>query len=114
MRASNLDDGRFMALLSATDAQSGQPVGTREFDFRYRFPPPMVAEFMSPVEAPPPVISVDLEASLIEPPAIEVAWAPPPMLVEMPPPQPGPRWFWAGGFWTWQGEWVWVNGHWRE
>jgi hypothetical protein len=69
---------------------------------------------VAPVEEPPPAISVDIDPPMEEPPPIEVAWAPPPMLVEVPPPQPDFGWFWVGGFWTWQGEWVWFHGHWRQ
>jgi hypothetical protein len=64
---------------------------------------PPQEEVVAPVESPPPVIAVEIEPPMVEPPPIEV-----------PPPQPDIDWFWVGGFWTWQGQWVWVHGRWRE
>jgi hypothetical protein len=34
------------------------------------------------------------------------------MLVEAPPPPPFPEAVWVGGYWVWQGNWVWAHGHW--
>ena len=34
------------------------------------------------------------------------------MLVEEPPPPPGPQYAWTGGYWAWYGRWVWVHGRW--
>jgi hypothetical protein len=34
------------------------------------------------------------------------------MLVEVPPPEPFPGAVWVGGYWVWQGNWVWGAGHW--
>ncbi len=60
------------------------------------------------------VISVFVDAPVVEPEPIAVAWAPPPMLVEELPPQPSPDAVWTGGYWTWQGDWVWCAGRWME
>lgn len=62
--------------------------------------------------AAPPVVSVYVEPPLYQPPPIAVAWAPPPMLVETPPPLPFAGAIWTGGYWTWQGNWVWAAGRW--
>ena len=62
--------------------------------------------------APPPPVSVYEEPPLSEPAPIAVGWAPPPMLVEVPPPPPFPYAVWVGGYWVWQGNWVWAHGHW--
>jgi hypothetical protein len=62
--------------------------------------------------APPPPVSVYEEPPLSEPAPIAVGWAPPPMLVEVPPPTPFPYAVWVGGYWVWQGNWVWAHGHW--
>lgn len=61
---------------------------------------------------PPPVVSVYVEPPISQPPPIAVGWAPPPMLVESPPPPPFPEAVWVGGYWVWQGNWVWAHGHW--
>src|SRR6266513_603705 len=71
--------------------------------------PAPVAEEAAP---PPAVVSVYEEPPLSEPAPIAVAWAPPPMLVEAPPPPPFPYAVWVGGYWVWQGNWVWAHGHW--
>ncbi len=41
-----------------------------------------------------------------------MAWAPPPMLVEAPPPMPYEGAVWVGGYWVWRANWVWASGHW--
>src|SRR5437762_1318059 len=64
--------------------------------------------------APPAVVSVYEAPPLSEPAPIAVGWAPPPMLVEAPPPPPLPYAVWVGGYWVWQGNWVWAHGHWME
>ena len=62
---------------------------------------------------PQPVVSVYMDPPIDEPPPISVDWAPPPMLVEPPPPpQPSDDEYWIGGYWAWQGNWVWVHGRW--
>jgi hypothetical protein len=58
------------------------------------------------------VISVYVDAPLVQPEPIAVGWAPPPMLVEEVPPPPDPDAIWTGGYWTWQGQWVWCAGRW--
>ena len=40
------------------------------------------------------------------------AVAPPPPPVETVVVAPGPDYIWVGGEWVWQGQWVWVRGHW--
>jgi len=92
----------------------------------YQVPPtapanaPPVAEAPAPApEAPPPedsapapAVSVYVEPPLVQPAPIAVGWAPPPMLVEAPPPAPFMGAVWVGGYWVWQGDWVWAHGHW--
>jgi len=75
-------------------------------------PPPQTAEYEPP--PPPPVVSVYVEPPIEEPAPIAVPWAPPPMLVEEPPPPPFFDAVWIGGFWVWQGTWVWDHGRWAE
>ncbi|MGN6528184.1 MAG: hypothetical protein ACTHL8_17480 [Burkholderiaceae bacterium] len=60
------------------------------------------------------VVSIFVDPPLEEPAPVAIAWAPPPMLVEVPPPQPDPVAVWTGGYWTWQGDWVWCAGRWVE
>jgi len=65
------------------------------------------------VPAPPrPVVSVYVEPPLSQPAPIAIGWAPPPMLVENPPPPPFAEAVWVGGYWVWEGNWVWAHGHW--
>ncbi|MCE4535720.1 hypothetical protein LXT12_00390 [Pelomonas sp. P7] len=73
--------------------------------------------FDAPVRAwvpppPPPAISVYVEPPLAQPEPVLVNVAPPPMLVEAPPPPPWPEAVWVGGYWGWQGQWVWCAGRW--
>jgi hypothetical protein len=79
-------------------------------------PPSVAVEVRAPVvyvpPPPPPVVSVYVEPPLSQPPPIAVGWAPPPMLVEGPPPPPFPEAVWVGGYWVWEGNWVWAHGHW--
>lgn len=46
------------------------------------------------------------------PSAAVVEGAPPAPRVEMIPVAPGPDHFWVGGYWRWNGAWVWVGGRW--
>jgi hypothetical protein len=62
--------------------------------------------------AEPEVVSVYVEPPLYEPAPIAVPWAPPPMMSEMVPPRPFPEAVWVGGYWVWQGRWVWATGRW--
>jgi len=34
------------------------------------------------------------------------------MLVAPPPPPPSPQYVWIGGYWSWYGNWVWIQGRW--
>lgn len=89
----------------------------------YQVPPsasaPPPPEPPPQAEAPPPedpeqapAVSVYVEPPVVEPAPIAVGWAPPPMLVEVPPPAPFFGAAWVGGYWVWQGNWVWAHGHW--
>ena len=62
--------------------------------------------------APQPVVSAYVDPPIDQPPPVEVSWAPPPMLVETPPPPPDPYYTWIGGYWTWEGNWIWAHGRW--
>lgn len=74
-------------------------------------PPPSVPVAYAP--APPrSVISVYVEPPLYQPAPVLIGWAPPPLLVDPPPPQPFADAVWVGGYWTWRGAWVWAAGHW--
>ncbi len=63
--------------------------------------------------APRAVVSIYVEPPLFQPEPILIGWAPPPMLVEVPVPLPYAGAVWVGGYWVWQGDWVWAAGHWR-
>jgi hypothetical protein len=43
---------------------------------------------------------------------VDVAGAPPPLIVEAAPPSPGVDFVWIGGSWVWNGRWVWEHGRW--
>lgn len=48
--------------------------------------------------------------------ALRVRIAPPALRQESQPAQPGPNFFWVGGYWNWrprQEQYVWVPGHWE-
>lgn len=62
--------------------------------------------------APQPVVSVYLDPPLEQPAPVRIGWAPPPILVESPPAIPYDGAVWIGGYWTWQGTWVWAHGRW--
>jgi hypothetical protein len=85
----------------------------------YQAPPPPQHEFVQPIPAvtyvepaPQAVVSIYVEPPILQPAPILVGWAPPPMLVEMPPPLPYAGAVWVGGYWVWEGNWVWAAGHW--
>ena len=59
-----------------------------------------------------PVVSVYVDPPIDQPEPIAVQWAPPPMLVEVPPPQPYYDAVWTGGYWAWEGRWFWSAGRW--
>ena len=83
---------------------------------RYYPPPPRpVAVYEQPAPAPvqdDAVVSVYVDPPLVQPEPIAVQWAPPPMLVEVPPPQPYAEAIWTGGYWAWEGRWFWSAGRW--
>lgn len=62
--------------------------------------------------APEPVVSVYEDPPDSEPEPVETPSAPPPMLTDPPPPAASPDEVWTGGYWAWQGTWVWVHGRW--
>ena len=72
--------------------------------------PPAVVAYSSPVVTP--VISVYVDPPMVQPEPIAVSWAPPAMLVEVPPLSPFPLAVWTGGYWDWHGRWVWAAGRW--
>ncbi|WP_020585201.1 hypothetical protein [Uliginosibacterium gangwonense] len=63
---------------------------------------------------PAPAVSVYVDPPLYQPDPIAVAWAPPPLLVEAPPPCPYDDGVWIGGYWVWEGDWVWAHGRWSR
>jgi len=83
-------------------------------------PPPPQRVYYQPVptvptyieSAPRPVLSIYVEPPILQPEPILVGWAPPPMLVELPAPLPYGGAVWVGGYWVWDGNWVWAAGHW--
>ena len=77
-------------------------------------PPPVIVEPEYVPPPPPPVVSVYVEPPIGQPPPIAVGWAPPAMLVDTPPPPPFAEAVWVGGYWVWQGNWVWMHGHWKS
>ena len=58
------------------------------------------------------VVSVYVDPPMEEPEPIAIGWAPPPMLVEYPPQSPFDEAVWVGGYWVWEGDWVWAHGRW--
>jgi len=58
------------------------------------------------------VVSVYADPPIMQPEPILVDWAPPPMLVETPPPMPFLDAIWIGGYWIWLDQWVWAAGRW--
>src|SRR6202012_4252560 len=61
-----------------------------------------------------PGVGVYVSPPREQPAPIAVQWAPPPMLVEVPPPQPYPDAVWTGGYWAWEGRWFWSAGRWSR
>ena len=75
--------------------------------------PPVYVPPPAPEYAPPQmVVSVYEEPPISQPEPILVRWAPPPMLVESPYEMPYSGAVWIGGYWVWNGNWVWAHGHW--
>lgn len=60
----------------------------------------------------PPGVSVEIDLPITEPPAVAVEYAPPPLQVEYIPPPPYEDMYWVGGYWHWDGDWVWIRGRW--
>ena len=83
-------------------------------------PPPRVVYVAAPAVVryipPPPqmVVSVYEDPPIAQPSPVAVRWAPPPMLVESPPDTPYPGAVWIGGYWVWNGTWVWAHGRWAH
>jgi hypothetical protein len=75
-------------------------------------PAPPEAYEQAPQPEPQAVVSVYVEPPISQPPPIAVPWAPPPMLVEAPTPMPYAGAVWIGGYWVWEGNWVWAAGRW--
>jgi hypothetical protein len=71
---------------------------------------PAPVAYAEPV--PQPVVSVYVEPPIMQPEPILVGWAPPPLLVEMPSAYPYTGAVWVGGYWVWEGNWVWAAGRW--
>ena len=86
-----------------------QPQYQSQYQSQYQ-PPQYDASYQPP--SPQPVVSVYVEPPMGQPAPVLVAWAPPPMLVEMPPPMPYAGAIWTGGYWVWEGNWVWAHGRW--
>ena len=68
-------------------------------------PPPGQAPPGVPPPAQPPA-----QPQLYAPPAGEV---PPPPQTEVIPVSPGADYYWAPGYWGWDGGWIWIGGGWR-
>lgn len=74
------------------------------------YSPPTDENYLPP--PPEPVVSVYVDPPVQQPEPISVPWAPPPMLVEDPGPPPFLGSVWTGGYWVWEGQWVWAHGRW--
>jgi hypothetical protein len=46
------------------------------------------------------------------PPGVDVTVIPPVAQAETIPPAPAPTYIWMGGYWSWNGTWIWVPGRW--
>ena len=85
----------------------------------YQAPPPPQRVYVQPVPAvsyvepaPQAVVSIYVEPPILQPLPILIGWAPPPMLVEASVPFPYAGAVWVGGYWVWEGTWVWAAGRW--
>ena len=113
----NLAIPRLGALAAALGAAALLSACVVEAPPRYVAVPPRPAPVYpqpAPDYAPEndPVVSVYVDPPLEQPAPIAVQWAPPPMLVEVPPAQPYPDAVWTGGYWAWEGRWFWSAGRW--
>jgi hypothetical protein len=61
-----------------------------------------------------PVVSVYIDPPMEQPEAVGVPWAPPPMLVDEPYAMPYDDAIWTGGYWAWDGQWIWARGRWMR
>ena len=62
--------------------------------------PAQAAPAPAPAQAAPPPQAVVVAPS-----------APPPIQVEVIPVAPGPYYAWVPGYWSWNGGWLWIGGH---
>jgi hypothetical protein len=60
------------------------------------------------VSRPAPVVR---EREYVRAPVV-IRQSPPPVVEEVIPPQPGRRYVWTSGYWTWNNRWVWQPGQW--
>ncbi|MCC7068001.1 MAG: hypothetical protein IT523_06060 [Burkholderiales bacterium] len=97
--------GVLVSLLGACTVVE-QPVVVRES------PLPVAATV--PAVAPPPVVSVYEDMVIGQPDPLFVPWAPPPLLVQVPPAEPFVGAVWVGGYWVWHQRWVWSSGYWAR
>lgn len=63
------------------------------------------------VVEPTPVVVV--QATPAEPAYVDVDSAPPADLAEQVEPCPSENYVWVGGYWKWDGRWVWRRGYWN-
>jgi len=68
--------------------------------------------YRPPTPPPVAVVSVYVDPPMGQPEPVGCPWAPPPMLVQAPPPPPFEGAIWTGGYWVWEGTWVWARGRW--
>ncbi len=78
-------------------------------DTTYRRVPPQVI-----YEAPLPQqgVTVYSDYPLYPSAPARAQWTTPPVPLEIIPYQPYPEAVWIGGYWVWQGNWVWAPGRW--
>jgi hypothetical protein len=57
-------------------------------------------------------ITIYSDYPLYQPAPARAQWATPPIPLEIIPYQPYPEAVWVGGYWVWQGNWVWARGRW--
>ncbi len=66
---------------------------------------PVAPTVGAPTAPVPPAPAPPTTSTIIE-------QAPPAPQVEVVPISPGPNYYWVPGYWSWNGGWVWVGGHW--
>jgi hypothetical protein len=62
---------------------------------------------------PLPAARLYIDPPIYQPAPVYVAWAPPPLLIETVTAPPFYGAVWVGGYWVWDGDWVWAAGHWK-